>query len=38
MIPFSDEELYYAVKNAIPQVSGYVSSHGQKYFFIKILD
>jgi Fe-S cluster biogenesis protein NfuA len=28
MIPFSDEELYYAVKNALPQVSGYVSSHG----------
>ena len=28
MIPFSDEELYYAVKNALPQVSGYVGSHG----------
>ena len=28
MIPFSDEELYYAVKNALPQVSGYVNSHG----------
>jgi len=28
MIPFSNEELYYAVKNALPQVSGYVSSHG----------
>ena len=28
MIPFSDEELYYAVKNTLPQVSGYVSSHG----------
>ena len=28
MIPFSDEELYHAVNNAIPQVSGYVSSHG----------
>jgi len=28
MIPFSDEELYYAVQNALPQVSGYVSSHG----------
>ena len=28
MIPFSDEELYYAVENALPQVSGYVSSHG----------
>ena len=28
MIPFSDEELYFAVKNAIPQVSAYVNSHG----------
>ncbi|SFV57665.1 NifU protein homolog [hydrothermal vent metagenome] len=28
MIPFSDKELYDAVKNAIPQVSAYVSSHG----------
>jgi len=28
MIPFSDEELYYAVKNAIPKISGYVNSHG----------
>jgi len=28
MIPFSDEELYYAVKNALPQVSTYVNSHG----------
>ena len=28
MIPFSDEELYYAVKNVLPQVSGYVNSHG----------
>jgi Fe-S cluster biogenesis protein NfuA len=28
MIPFSDEELYYAVKNALPQVSSYVNSHG----------
>lgn len=28
MIPFSDEELYFAVKNALPQVSVYVSSHG----------
>ena len=28
MIPFTDEELYYAVKNALPQISGYVSSHG----------
>ncbi len=28
MIPFSDEELYCAVKNVLPQVSGYVNSHG----------
>jgi len=28
MIPFSNEELYYAVKNVLPQVSGYVNSHG----------
>ena len=28
MFPFSDEELYYAVKNALPQVSTYVASHG----------
>jgi len=28
MIPFSDEELYYAVRNVLPQVSGYVNSHG----------
>ncbi len=28
MIPFSDEELYYAVKNVLPKVSGYVNSHG----------
>ena len=28
MIPFSDEELYYAVENSLPEVSGYVNSHG----------
>ncbi len=28
MIPFSDEELYFAVKNTLPQVSTYVNSHG----------
>ena len=28
MIPFTDEELYHAVKNSLPQVSAYVSSHG----------
>ncbi len=28
MIPFSDEELYKAVKNDIPTLSGYVGSHG----------
>ena len=28
MIPFSDEELYYSVKNALPQISEYVNSHG----------
>ena len=28
MIPFSDEELYYAVENALPKVSSYVNSHG----------
>ena len=28
MIPFTDEELYHAVKNNIHKVSAYVSSHG----------
>jgi len=28
MMPFSDEEIYTAVKNNIPKVSAYVSSHG----------
>jgi len=28
MIPFSDEDLYYAVENALPELSGYVNSHG----------
>jgi len=28
MIPFTDEELYHAVKNSLPQISAYVSSHG----------
>ena len=28
MIPFSDEELYHAVKNSLPKVSAYVDSHG----------
>jgi len=28
MIPFSDEELYYAVENVLPKVSSYVNSHG----------
>ena len=28
MIPFSDEELYYAVENVLPEVSSYVNSHG----------
>ena len=28
MIPFSDKELYSAVKNTLPQVSSYVDSHG----------
>lgn len=28
MIPFSDEEIYDAVKNNLPKVSGYVGSHG----------
>jgi len=28
MIPFSDEDLYYTVENALPEVSGYVDSHG----------
>lgn len=27
-MPFSDEEIYEAVKNNIPKVSAYVSSHG----------
>jgi len=29
MIPFSNEDLYYAVENALPEVSGYVNSHGR---------
>ncbi len=28
MMPFTDEEIYEAVKNNIPKVSSYVSSHG----------
>jgi len=28
MMPFSDEDIYEAVKNSIPKVSAYVSSHG----------
>ncbi|MEA3418899.1 MAG: NifU family protein [Campylobacterota bacterium] len=28
MIPFSDEEIYDAVKNNLPKVSQYVNSHG----------
>ena len=28
MFPFSEEELYYAVENALPKVSAYVDSHG----------
>ncbi|MEA3331845.1 MAG: NifU family protein [Campylobacterota bacterium] len=28
MMPFSDEEIYEAVKNNIPKVSHYVNSHG----------
>ena len=28
MMPFSDEELYQAVKNNLHKVSAYVSSHG----------
>jgi len=28
MIPFSDEDLYCAVENALPEVSSYVNSHG----------
>jgi len=28
MMPFSDEEIYDAVRNNLPKVSGYVSSHG----------
>ncbi len=27
-MPFSDEDLYYAVENVLPKVSGYVNSHG----------
>ena len=38
MIPFSDEELYYAVENALPQVSGYVSSHGGGITLLGIKD
>ena len=28
MIPFSDEEIYHAVKNHMPEVVQYVNSHG----------
>jgi len=28
MMPFSDEEIYEAVKNNLPKVSAYVDSHG----------
>lgn len=28
MIPFSDEEIYDAVKNSLPKISQYVNSHG----------
>ncbi|MEA2091880.1 MAG: NifU family protein [Campylobacterota bacterium] len=28
MMPFSDEDIYGAVKNNLPKVSSYVSSHG----------
>lgn len=28
MIPFSDEEIYHAVKNHLPEVVQYVNSHG----------
>ena len=28
MIPFTDEEIYHAVKNSLPEVSQYVNSHG----------
>ena len=38
MIPFSDEELYYAVKNVLPQVSGYVNSHGGGITLLGIKD
>ena len=38
MIPFSDEELYYAVKNALPQVSAYVNSHGGDITLLGVKD
>jgi Fe-S cluster biogenesis protein NfuA len=38
MIPFSDEELYYAVKNVLPQVSGYVNSHGGDITLLGVKD
>jgi len=38
MIPFSDEELYEAVKNILPQVSGYVNSHGGGITLLGIKD
>jgi len=38
MIPFSDEELYYATNNVLPQVSGYVNSHGGDITLLGVKD
>ncbi len=38
MIPFSDEELYYAVKNILPKVSSYVNSHGGDITLLGVKD
>ena len=38
MIPFSDEELYFAVKNVLPQVSSYVNSHGGDITLLGVKD
>jgi Fe-S cluster biogenesis protein NfuA len=38
MIPFSDEEIYEAVKSNIPKVSQYVNSHGGGITLVGVKD
>ena len=38
MMPFSDEEIYTAVKNNIPKVSQYVNSHGGGITLVGVKD